>query len=120
MKGKVALITGGTRGIGRAVAVKLASLGADVALFYAGNREAAEDALAEARALGVRAAAFQCDVSDGEAVARPPRSACRGGLAARSGILICRGHEGPTAPLDRSHGAGGVRVLPVGNARRLA
>ena len=70
MKGKVALITGGTRGIGRAVAVKLASLGADVALFYAGNREAAEDALAEARALGVRAAAFQCDVSDGEAVAK--------------------------------------------------
>jgi 3-oxoacyl-[acyl-carrier protein] reductase len=70
MKGKIALITGGTRGIGRAIAVKLASLGADVALFYAGNRAAAEEALLELQAFGVRAAAFQCDVSDGEAVAR--------------------------------------------------
>ncbi len=70
MKGKIALITGGTRGIGRAVALKLASLGADVALFYAGNAQAAAEALAEVRALGVRAAAYPCDVSDGEAVAR--------------------------------------------------
>jgi 3-oxoacyl-[acyl-carrier protein] reductase len=68
MKGKIALITGGTRGIGRAVAVKLASQGADVALFFAGNREAAEETLSEVRALGVRAMALQCDVSDGAAV----------------------------------------------------
>ena len=79
MKGRIALITGGTRGIGRAVAVKLASLGADVALFYAGNIEAAEEALAEVQALGVRAAAFQCDVSDSEAVARAVSEA-RGAL----------------------------------------
>lgn len=70
MKGRIALITGGTRGIGRAVAVKLASLGADVALFYAGNAQAAEETLREVQALGVRAAAYQCDVSDGEAVAK--------------------------------------------------
>ena len=70
MKGRIALITGGTRGIGRAVAVKLASLGADVALFYAGNAQAADETLREVQALGVRAAAYQCDVSDGEAVAK--------------------------------------------------
>ena len=68
MKGKVALVTGGTRGIGRAVAVKLASLGADLALFYAGNAQAAEETLSLVRALGIRAEAYQCDVSDGEAV----------------------------------------------------
>lgn len=68
MKGRIALITGGTRGIGRAVAVKLASLGAEVALFYAGNAQAAEEALRDVRAKGVRAVAYQCDVSDGEAV----------------------------------------------------
>ena len=70
MKGRIALITGGTRGIGRAVAVKLASLGADVALFYAGNAQAAEETLREVQAKGVRAATYQCDVSDGEAVAK--------------------------------------------------
>ncbi len=70
MKGKIALITGGTRGIGRAVALKLASRGADVALFYAGNGQAAAEAAAQARALGVRAEAYLCDVSDGPAVAR--------------------------------------------------
>ncbi len=68
MKGRIALITGGTRGIGRAVAVKLASLGVNVALLYAGNAQAAEETLREVQALGVRAAAYQCDVSDGEAV----------------------------------------------------
>lgn len=42
LNGKIALVTGGSRGIGKAVAEKLASLGADVALVYAGNRDAAE------------------------------------------------------------------------------
>jgi 3-oxoacyl-[acyl-carrier protein] reductase len=79
MKGRIALITGGTRGIGRAVAVKLASLGVDVALFYAGNAQAAEEALGEVRAFNVRAAAYQCDVSDGVAVTKAVAEA-RGAL----------------------------------------
>ena len=70
MKGKIALITGGTRGIGRAVALKLAALGADVALFYAGNAQAARETVEEVRALNVRAEAYACDVSDDEAVVR--------------------------------------------------
>ncbi len=68
LKGKVAVVTGASRGIGAAVAKKLASLGADLALIYAGNDALAEAAAADCRALGVRAEAYRCDVSDGEAV----------------------------------------------------
>lgn len=64
LSGKTALVTGASRGIGKAIALKLASLGADVALIYAGNEEKALEVREEARALGVRAEAFRCDVSD--------------------------------------------------------
>ena len=43
LNGKVAIMTGASRGIGAAIALKLASEGADVAAIYAGNREAAEE-----------------------------------------------------------------------------
>lgn len=68
MKGRTALVTGGSRGIGAAIALKLASLGADVALVYAGNAEAAESVRARCEAQGVRALTFQCDVKDFAAV----------------------------------------------------
>lgn len=64
LKGKVALVTGASRGIGRAVALKMAALGADVAVVSSGGGEAAEAVCREARTLGVRAAAVTCDVSD--------------------------------------------------------
>ncbi len=68
LKGKVAVVTGASRGIGAAIARKLASLGADLALIYAGNEALAEAVAEDCRALGVRAEAYRCDVSDGEAV----------------------------------------------------
>ena len=64
LTGKTAVVTGGSRGIGRAVAEKLASRGADVAIIYAGNEAAANEAAEACRAKGVRAEAFRCDVSD--------------------------------------------------------
>ncbi|MEA4899664.1 MAG: 3-oxoacyl-[acyl-carrier-protein] reductase [Christensenellaceae bacterium] len=64
MKGRVALVTGGSRGIGRAIALKLASGGADVAILYAGNAAAAEEAVQAIEAQGTRALALRCDVAD--------------------------------------------------------
>lgn len=69
LKGKVAAVTGGSRGIGRAITEKLASLGADTAVVYAGNSAAAEEVCAKCREeYGVRAEAFRCDVADFNAV----------------------------------------------------
>ena len=68
LTGRTAVVTGASRGIGAAVAKKLAALGADVALIYAGNEALAEAAAAECRALGVKALPYRCDVSDPEAV----------------------------------------------------
>ena len=68
LKGKTAIVTGASRGIGAAVAEKLASLGANVAILYAGNREAAQAVSEKCGAYGVQARAYQCDVADFNAV----------------------------------------------------
>ncbi len=69
LKGKTAVVTGGSRGIGRAIAYKLASMGADIAVIYAGNAEAAETVCRRsAEEPGVKARAYQCDVADFTAV----------------------------------------------------
>ncbi|MGN0949114.1 MAG: 3-oxoacyl-[acyl-carrier-protein] reductase [Megasphaera sp.] len=69
LTGKTAVVTGGSRGIGRAVAVTLAEAGADVAIIYAGNTAAAEETTKMIEEKGVKALAIQCDVSDEKAVA---------------------------------------------------
>ena len=69
LKGKIAVVTGGSRGIGAAIAYKLASLGADIAVIYAGNNKAAEDVCNKCRQdYDTNARAYQCDVSDFTAV----------------------------------------------------
>ena len=65
---KVAIVTGGSRGIGRACALELARAGYDIAINYAGNSEAAEKTVADIKALGVDAAAYKFDVSNKEQV----------------------------------------------------
>ena len=64
MSGKTAVVTGGSRGIGRAICLELARRGANVVFSYAGNTAAAEKTLEELRALGVEARAVQGNVAD--------------------------------------------------------
>ena len=64
MKDKVALVTGGSRGIGRAICLELAARGAAVAVNYAGNEQAALETVEACRALGAQAQAFRADVAD--------------------------------------------------------
>jgi 3-oxoacyl-[acyl-carrier protein] reductase len=67
LSGKSALVTGGSRGIGRAIVLRLATQGADVAFTYKGNAAAAADTAAAVEALGRRVLAIQADASDGTA-----------------------------------------------------
>ena len=62
--GKTAVVTGGSRGIGRAICLKLAAGGAHVVLCYAGNEDAARETAAECEKLGAKALAVRCNVAD--------------------------------------------------------
>ncbi len=61
---KVALVTGGSRGIGKACALELAKAGCDVVINYAGNSEAAEKTVEELKALGSNSESYKFDVSN--------------------------------------------------------
>lgn len=63
LENKTALVTGGSRGIGRAIALAMAEEGANIAVVFAGNREAAEKTAAEIAEKGVQARIYQCDVA---------------------------------------------------------
>jgi 3-oxoacyl-[acyl-carrier protein] reductase len=66
LTGKAALVTGGSRGIGKAIGLRLARQGADVAFSYRGNQEAAKATAAEIESIGTKALAIQGDVKDPE------------------------------------------------------
>ena len=67
LSGKSAIVTGGSRGIGRAIALRLAEQGADVCFSYRGNAAAAEEVVGELTRLGRTGVAQQADVTDPEA-----------------------------------------------------
>lgn len=68
LNGKTALVTGASRGIGRAIALRLAEDGANVAVIYAGSADKAEAVVNEITALGVNAKAYRCNVADSATV----------------------------------------------------
>ena len=78
LSGKVAIVTGGSRGIGRAIVELLAGQGANVTFFYRGNQAAADEVVAGVHAAGGQAAAMQVDVSDSAACAAAVEAAVVG------------------------------------------
>ena len=64
LQDKVALITGASRGIGKAIALRLAQEGASIAVVYAGNHQAAQETANEIEGLGRKVKTYACDVSD--------------------------------------------------------
>ena len=110
LAGKCAVVTGGGRGIGRAVCLALAAQGADVVVNYAGSAEAAGETAKACRALGVRAIAVQADVADEAQAAALVETAVRemGGVdilvnnagITRDGLLLRMSEEDFTRVLD--------------------
>ncbi|MBO2450660.1 SDR family oxidoreductase [Actinomadura barringtoniae] len=98
LTGKTALVTGGSRGIGRAVALRLAEDGALVAVHYGGNREAADDTVRQINDKGGRAFAVRADFAAPDAADRlfeqllPP-------LGDRLDILVNNAGIGSTSPI---------------------
>lgn len=68
LTGKTALVTGASRGIGKAIALELARLGADVAVNFAGSEQKAKEVADEIQSMGRRSFIVQCDISDSDAV----------------------------------------------------
>ncbi|WP_405974800.1 SDR family oxidoreductase [Streptomyces sp. NBC_00988] len=111
LNGKVALVTGGSRGIGAATALRLARDGADVAVTYVDGKEAAEDVVGRIEALGRRAVALRADSADAaEAAGAVDRTAeALGGLD----VLVNNVGVGLLGPLDGLSLADVDRVLAV-------
>ncbi|NNN34612.1 SDR family oxidoreductase [Streptomyces sp. S3(2020)] len=111
LNGKVALVTGGSRGIGAATAVRLAREGADVALTYVNGKEAAEDVVRAVEALGRRAVALRADSADArEAAGAVDRAAqALGGLD----VLVNNVGVGVLGPVEGLSLADVDRVLAV-------
>jgi len=68
LEGKIALVTGAAKGIGRAIALELAKEGATVIVNYNGSKERAEETLKEIQALGADGRVYPCNVADTQAV----------------------------------------------------
>ncbi len=109
LAGRVALVTGASRGIGRAIALALAADGADVAVNVRAAETAAADAVAQIRALGRRAESFQADVT--EAAAAEPLVASVIERMGRLDILVNNVGDFHFKPLDAMEPTEWERIL---------
>ncbi|MFI8837016.1 3-oxoacyl-ACP reductase family protein [Streptomyces afghaniensis] len=111
LDGKVALVTGASRGIGAATALRLAREGADVAVGYVNGKEAAEDVVRAVEALGRRAVAVRADASDAAEATGAVTTAAEalGGLD----VLVNNAGVGLLGPLETLSLADVDRVLAV-------
>lgn len=110
---RTAVVTGGSRGIGREIVVRLAADGIAVVVGYAGNMDRAEEAVAEVTGAGGRAVAVQADVADEDAVAAMFDRVHERGRRP-SGDLMAR--SGRRFGLDHEHRAGGLEDDALGGA----
>ena len=107
LAGRTALVTGGSRGIGRSACLGLAQAGAAVAVHYGSDADAAAGVVAEIEAAGGRAAAFGADLSRPELIA--PLLAEVGEFAGESGLGVLVNNAGIYPPrVDRVADRGGV------------
>lgn len=97
LAGKIALVTGGSRGIGRAIALKLAGAGADVAVTYFNRHDEAEKVCAAIRATGRRGVAIHGNVASPESVAEMVAEV--GGQFGRLDILVSNAASGVLKPV---------------------
>src|SRR4051794_32623681 len=98
LNGKVALVTGGSRGIGAAIAYRLASEGADVAITYVNSDEQAQQVVTKIEATGRRGMAVQADAADPQAiVGAVDRAAAEFG---RLDILVNNAGIGVVGPVE--------------------
>lgn len=108
LAGKVALVTGGSRGIGAAIARALAEDGADVAISYVGSAEKAEALAKELGKKGVNAAAIQADAGDAEQVAKligqvVERFGRLDLLVNNAGVFVTGALGDPTSDVEKLH-----------------
>lgn len=113
-KGKRALVTGGSRGIGRAIAIRLASEGADVAINFVRDEKAAAETVKKLESLGRKSAAIQADISEPKEVKRlfADVKEAFGGLD----LFISNAVSGVVGPADRIGRFGWDRAMNT-NAR---